>query len=65
VAGRKVIFYLDGLEQGEQRTLRFQVKARFPVRATIPDSQAYSYYEPDVRAEAGGNEIIVEPAPQQ
>ncbi len=65
VAGRKVIFYLDGLQRGEQRTLRFQVKARFPVRATIPDSQAYSYYEPDVRAEAGGNEIIVEPAPQQ
>ncbi len=65
VAGRKVIFYLDGLQRGEQRTLRFQVKARFPVRATIPDSQAYSYYEPQVRAEAGGNEITVEPAPQQ
>ncbi len=43
VAGRKVIFYLDGLERGEERALRFQVKARFPVRATIPDSQAYSY----------------------
>lgn len=65
VAGRKVIFYLDGLERGEQRTLHFQVKARFPVRATIPDSRAYSYYEPQVRAEAGGNEITVEPAPQQ
>ncbi|MDI6447611.1 alpha-2-macroglobulin family protein [Anaerobaca lacustris] len=65
VAGRKVIFYLDGLERGEQRTLRFQVKARFPVRATIPDSRAYSYYEPDVRAEASGNEITVELAPQQ
>ncbi len=65
VAGRKVIFYLDGLERGEQRTLRFQVKARFPVRATIPDSQAYSYYEPAVRAEASGSEITVELPPQQ
>ncbi len=65
VAGRKVIFYLDGLERGEQRTLRFQVKARFPVRATIPDSQAYSYYEPEVRAEASGSDISVELLPQQ
>lgn len=65
VAGRKVIFYLDGLERGEERTLHFQVKARFPVRATIPDSKAYSYYEPDVRAEASGNEITVELAPEQ
>ncbi len=65
VAGRKVIFYLDGLERGEERALRFQVKARFPVRATIPDSQAYSYYQPQVRAEASGNEITVERPPQQ
>jgi uncharacterized protein YfaS (alpha-2-macroglobulin family) len=59
VAGRKVIFYLDGLRQGEQRTFSFQVKARFPVQAVVPDSQAYSYYEPDVRAEAEGQEITV------
>jgi len=64
VAGRKVIFYLDGLERGEQRTLRFQVKARFPVRATIPDSKAYSYYQPDVRAEASGTEITVGLVPE-
>ena len=62
VAGRKVIFYLDGLRQGEQRTFSFQVKARFPVRAVVPDSQAYSYYEPQVRAEAAGQEITVGPA---
>jgi len=57
VAGRKVILYLDGLARGEERTFGFQVKARFPVRALIPDSKAYSYYEPDIRAEASGTEI--------
>jgi CD109 antigen len=62
VAGRKVIFYLDGLTPGEERTFAFQVRARFPVRALIPDSQAYSYYEPQVRAEAQGHEITVEDA---
>jgi CD109 antigen len=59
VAGRKVIFYVDELESGEQRTFTFQVKARFPVRAIIPDSKAYLYYEPDVRAEAAGSQISV------
>jgi len=59
VAGRKVIFYVDGLTSGEQRTFTFQVKARFPVRAVIPDSKAYLYYEPEVRAEAAGKNITV------
>lgn len=57
VAGRKVILYVDGLVSGEQRTFTFQVKARFPVRAVIPDSKVYLYYEPDVRAEDAGKEI--------
>lgn len=59
VAGRKVIFYVDGLSSGKERTFTFQVKARFPVRAVIPDSKAYLYYEPDVRAEDAGKEITV------
>jgi hypothetical protein len=59
VAGRKVIFYVDGLSSGEQRSFTFQVKARFPVRAVIPDSKAYLYYEPHVRAEASGAGIAV------
>jgi hypothetical protein len=57
VAGRKVILYVDGLTSGQQRTFTFQVKARFPVRAVIPDSRAYLYYEPDIRAEDQGTKI--------
>ena len=59
VAGRKVILYVDGLIGGEQRSLSFQVIARFPVRAVVPDSKAYLYYEPDVRAENAGEAITV------
>jgi CD109 antigen len=57
VAGRKVILYVDGLRNGEQRAFTFQVRARFPVRAVIPDSKAYLYYEPKIRAEAAGTNI--------
>ena len=60
VAGRKVILYVDGLTGGEERSLTFQVIARFPVRAVIPDSKAYIYYEPDIRAEDAGEEITVD-----
>ncbi|MHC4744414.1 MAG: prenyltransferase/squalene oxidase repeat-containing protein, partial [Planctomycetota bacterium] len=59
VAGRKVILYVDGLAGGEERSLTFRVIARFPVRAVIPDSKAYVYYEPDIRAEDAGREITV------
>jgi len=61
VAGRKVIFYLDDLTGGDELAFTFQVKARFPVRAVIPDSKAYLYYETDVRAEAAGRQISVRP----
>jgi CD109 antigen len=57
VAGRKVILYVDGLPSGRLRTFSFQVKARFPVRAFIPDSKAYLYYEPGIRAEEQGTKI--------
>jgi len=59
VAGRKVILYIDGLTSGEQRSFTFAVIARFPVRAIIPDSKAYLYYEPDVRAEDAGERITI------
>ena len=57
VAGRKVILYVDGLTSGQPSTFTFKVKARFPVRALIPDSKAYLYYEPGIRAEHQGTKI--------
>jgi len=59
VAGRKVILYVDNLYGGEVRTFTFQVKAMFPVRAIIPDSTAYLYYDPDVCAEDAGRGITI------
>jgi len=64
VAGRKVILYIDGMTSGEQRAFTFQVKARFPVRAVVPDSKAYLYYEPEIVAEAAGRGITVTMAPR-
>jgi len=60
VAGRKVIIYIDDLGRDDELAFEFQVKAQFPVRAIVPDSTAYSYYDPEIRAEDKGTVIRVE-----
>ncbi|MBE0523549.1 MAG: alpha-2-macroglobulin [Methanosarcinales archaeon] len=59
IAGRKIILYVDDLLRGEELTFELQVLAQFPVKAIIPDSSAYSYYNPEIIAESRGQEIIV------
>ncbi|MFP4344384.1 MAG: MG2 domain-containing protein [Anaerolineales bacterium] len=46
--GRQLLVYLADLEYGEPLTFGYQLRARFPVKAQIPASQAYDYYNPDV-----------------
>jgi len=59
IAGRKIILYVDDLPRGEELLFDLQVQAQFPVKAIIPDSSAYSYYNPEIKAESGGKEIVV------
>ncbi|MBW6517038.1 MAG: alpha-2-macroglobulin [ANME-2 cluster archaeon] len=59
IAGRKVILYVDDLPKGKELRFDLSVQARFPVKAIIPDSSAYSYYNPEIKAESRGQEIVV------
>jgi len=59
IAGRKIILYVDDLPRGEELLFDLQVQAQFPVKAIIPDSSAYSYYNPEIKAESRGQEIVV------
>ncbi|MCL7415995.1 MAG: alpha-2-macroglobulin, partial [ANME-2 cluster archaeon] len=59
IAGRKIILYVDDLQRGEELKFDLQVQAQFPVKAIIPDSSAYSYYNPEIKAESRGEEIVV------
>ncbi len=59
VAGRKVIFYIDDLERGEELEIGFSIVALFPVKAKGGTSKAYSYYKPEVRTEAKGQNFEV------
>lgn len=59
VAGRKVIFYIEGMEANERISFSFDVKALYPVKAKGVSSEAYSYYDPDVKSEVVGGGIVV------
>ncbi len=59
IAGRKVIVYVLDLPRGVELSFEMKMRALFPVKAIVPDSRAYSYYEPEVCAGAKGGEIVV------
>ena len=59
IAGRKVVLYINELTVGQELEFTMQVRALFPVKAIIPDSRAYSYYNPEVKAEVKGVDIVV------
>lgn len=59
ISGRKVIFYLDEIKAGETISLSFQVKATFPVKAKGAVSQVYAYYQPDLKGQTLGEDMVV------
>jgi CD109 antigen len=59
IAGRKVIFYIDDMQAGEELNFSMQVQALFPVKAIVSESKAYSYYNPEVVAEVKGMNVTV------
>ncbi len=59
IAGRKVIFYIENMQAGENLSFSFKVRAEFPVKAKGVSSQVYSYYQPELRGETLGEDVTV------
>jgi CD109 antigen len=59
IAGRKVILYIDEMMPGEEMDFSLQMRAMFPVKAMVQESSAYSYYNPEVKAEVKGMNVTV------
>ena len=59
VAARQVILYLEKLDPGQEVTLTYQVRAKFPIKAKTPLSRAYPYYNPEKVAVSQPQEITV------
>jgi len=59
IAGRKVIFYIEDMMPGDEISFSFDVKALYPVKAKGVASQAYSYYNPEIKSETLSAGIVV------
>lgn len=46
VTGRQLLVYVQDLQAGEELRFSYRLRARFPLRASIPASRAYDYYNP-------------------
>ena len=58
-AGRKIVLYIDDLPRDEELALSFKMVSLFPVKAKIPVSKAYAYYDPAITAESAAGEVTV------
>jgi uncharacterized protein YfaS (alpha-2-macroglobulin family) len=59
LTGRQVIVYLEELTPGQEITLQYRLKAKFPIKAKTPESTAYEYYNPDNQGVAQPEELTV------
>jgi hypothetical protein len=47
LTGRQLIIYLEDFASGAPLSFNYRLRARFPMRAQVPPSAAYDYYNPD------------------
>jgi len=50
LTGRQIILYLEDLTHGEPFQISYRLRARYPIVAQTPPSQAYDYYNPGLSA---------------
>jgi uncharacterized protein YfaS (alpha-2-macroglobulin family) len=61
LTGRQVLIYIGNLAHEYPLTFSYRMQAKFPLNAKAPASNAYDYYNPDVRGEAVPIELVVSP----
>jgi alpha-2-macroglobulin-like protein len=59
----QAILYFDSIAPGEPVTLRYRLRAKYPVRARTFPSEVYEYYTPEVRSTARPVELEVQTRP--
>ena len=57
--GRQIIVYLREVDHAKPVEIKYQLLAKYPLKAKTPKSAAYEYYNPDVRVEANPVQLTV------
>ena len=60
VAGRQIIVYLTDLVQGQPVRIQYRLRAKVPLRVTVPRSLACDYYNPELAGEERPIRLTVE-----
>jgi hypothetical protein len=60
LAGRQIIIYLENFSSEAPLSFSYRLRARFPLKAKTPSSQAYDYYTPEGGAIRAPTEMVVE-----
>jgi uncharacterized protein YfaS (alpha-2-macroglobulin family) len=55
----QAILYFDSLASGDTVTLRFRMRAKYPIRARTLHSRVYEYYDPEVSSVARPTQLEV------
>jgi uncharacterized protein YfaS (alpha-2-macroglobulin family) len=61
LTGRQIMIYTGNLSHEHALAFSFRMQAKFPLKAKSPASNAYDYYNPDIRGESAPVVIVVNP----
>jgi hypothetical protein len=61
VTGRQILIYVSNLSAEQPLTFGYHLRAKFPLAAQTPASNAYDYYNPEVNGEIVPQLLVVEP----
>jgi CD109 antigen len=57
--GRQIIIYLREVAHGKPIEIKYQLLAKYPLKAKTPKSAVYEYYNPEIRVEAEPIQLVV------
>jgi len=60
--GRQIIVYLREVAHKRPVEIKYQLLAKYPLKAKTPKSVVYEYYNPDIKAEAKPIQLVVSKA---
>ena len=61
LTGRQILVYVSNLSAGNPLTFSFRLRAKYPLTAQTPASNAYDYYNPDISGESTPLLLVVNP----
>lgn len=59
LTGRQIILYITNLSEGNPLQFSYRLRAKYPLRAQVPATSAYDYYNPEMNGEQAPQMLVV------